>query len=275
MKHTPRRDFLQVALLGGAGALAASAFAADPSPVADVAPAPQPPPVPDEFPTQPPELVREMVGVCHANLERATELLRLRPTLANAAWDWGFGDWETALGAASHMGRVDIAKLLLANGARPSIFSAAMLGQLAVVRAFVEASPGVQGTAGPHGITLLAHARAGGERAKPVVDHLVSVGGADPTPRTVELTAEAAARYAGTYSFGPRDADRIEISTEKGSARFRRAGGNARALLHRGDHSFSPAGAPAVRVRFGVVGAVATELTVHDPDVVLRARRVG
>jgi hypothetical protein len=51
----------------------------------------------------------------------------------------------------------------LAHGARPSIFSAAMLGQLAVVRAFTEAAPGVQGTPGPHGITLLAHARAGGD----------------------------------------------------------------------------------------------------------------
>ena len=44
-----------------------------------------------------------------------------------------------------------------------------MLGQLDVVKAFIDASPGVQRIHGPHGITLLAHARAGGEKAKPVL----------------------------------------------------------------------------------------------------------
>ena len=55
-------------------------------------------------------------------------------------------------------GRREIAEFLLAHGARPTVFSAAMLGQLDVVKAFVSASPGVQRTLGPHGITLMAHA---------------------------------------------------------------------------------------------------------------------
>ena len=186
MDTLTRRCFLGLATVAGLGALAAPA--ATPPPAST--PLPALPPVPDEFPTQAPSLAREFVGVSHGNLARVNELLTLHPTLANAAWDWGFGDWETALGAASHMGNVEIATALLAHGARPSVFSAAMLGQLAVVRAFVEASPGVQGTPGPHGITLLAHAKAGGDAAKPVVAYLEAIGGADPSPKTVALPPE-------------------------------------------------------------------------------------
>jgi hypothetical protein len=115
----------------------------------------------ETFPAHEPETVKEMVTVSHGNVARVRELLSGRPALANAGWDWGFGDWETSLGAASHVGNREIAALLLASGARPTIFSAAMLGQVDVVRAFVTASPGIQRTRGPHGITLLAHARAG------------------------------------------------------------------------------------------------------------------
>jgi hypothetical protein len=106
---------------------------------------------PDAFPAQDPAIVREMVGVSHGNVARVRELLAARPALANAAWDWGYGDWESALGAASHVGNREIATMLIGAGARPSIFSAAMLGQLDVVRGFVAASPGIQKTRGPHG----------------------------------------------------------------------------------------------------------------------------
>src|SRR5581483_10877114 len=98
---------------------------------------------PSSFPTQEPDLVREMVAVSHGNVARVKELVGRQQTLAKAAFDWGFGDWETALGAASHVGNREIAEFLLANGARPSIFSAAMLGHLDVVKAFVSATPGV------------------------------------------------------------------------------------------------------------------------------------
>ena len=40
------------------------------------------------------------------------------PALLNATWDWGAGDFETALGAASHMGNRESAGVLLARGAR-------------------------------------------------------------------------------------------------------------------------------------------------------------
>ena len=269
MSTIDRRELFRLIGVAGLGTFALRAGAADSPAAAEL------PKVPDEFPTQSPALAREMVGVSHGNLARVRELLALHPTLCNATWDWGFGDWESALGAASHMGNKEIASALLAAGARASIFSAAMLGQLAVVRAFVEASPGVQGTRGPHGITLLAHARAGGDAAKPVVDYLAALGGADPVPKEVELSPEAAARYIGVYTFGARDVDRIEISIDKGRLRLARTGATPRNLFHVGEHAFHPAGAPAVRIKFGMSEDKASELSIHDPGPVLHARRLS
>jgi hypothetical protein len=50
---------------------------------------------------------------------------------------------------------------------RSILFSAAMLGQLEVVKAFVAAQPGAQHIRGPHSISLLAHARRAEKRRVP------------------------------------------------------------------------------------------------------------
>ena len=116
--------------------------------------------------------VQEFVGNAHGDLAAVRAALATDDTLANAAWDWGGGDWETALGAAGHMGRSDIAELLLAHGARLDVFVAAMLGDLDVVRAILAAHPEVRASKGPHGIPLRAHAEAGGEQARAVLELL-------------------------------------------------------------------------------------------------------
>lgn len=121
------------------------------------------------------KLVQEFVGNAHGDLKRVKELLAEEPGLINATWDWGGGDFETALGAASHMGRRDIAEFLLENGARLDIFAAAMLGQLDIVKAALTAYPAAIKTPGPHGIPLMAHAQAGGEDAKAVLEYLQSL----------------------------------------------------------------------------------------------------
>ncbi|MEP0803934.1 MAG: ankyrin repeat domain-containing protein [Chloroflexota bacterium] len=120
-------------------------------------------------------LVQEFVGNAHGNLERVKELLAQEPALVNATWDWGGGDFETALGAASHMGRRDIATFLLERGARLDLFAAAMLGKLDIVQAALEAFPQAIHTPGPHGIPLITHAEAGGEEAKAVLEYLFSL----------------------------------------------------------------------------------------------------
>jgi len=120
-------------------------------------------------------LVQDFVINAHGNLDRVKELLAQEPALVNATWDWGGGDFETALGGAAHMGRKDIAGFLLENGARLDIFAAAMLGKLDIVKAALTAYPNALHTPGPHGIPLLVHAQAGGEEAKAVVDFLVTL----------------------------------------------------------------------------------------------------
>jgi len=129
----------------------------------------------EKKPALSPKLVEEFVGQAHGNLDRVRELLSQEPALVNAAWDWGGGDWETALGAAAHMGRKDIAGYLLDNGARLDLFAAAMLGKIEIVRAVLSAFPDAHQIKGPHGIPLLAHAQAGGEEAAPVVEYLRSL----------------------------------------------------------------------------------------------------
>jgi Ankyrin repeat len=120
------------------------------------------------------DLVREFVANAHADLEAVRNALAKHPTTANAAWDWGGGDWETGLGAAAHMGRRDIAELLLAHGARIDLFAAAMLGEVEIVRAILAAHPGMRDAKGPHTIPLRAHAEAGGEPARAVLELLDS-----------------------------------------------------------------------------------------------------
>ncbi|MBP6178650.1 MAG: hypothetical protein KA473_15475 [Anaerolineales bacterium] len=120
-------------------------------------------------------LVEEFVGNAHGNFERVKELLAQEPALVNATWDWGGGDFETALGAAGHMGRKDIANYLLAHGARIDIFVAAMLGKLEIVQAALKAFPEAKDIPGPHGIPLIVHAQAGGEDAKEVLEYLSSL----------------------------------------------------------------------------------------------------
>lgn len=127
-----------------------------------------------EKPALNPTLVQEFVGVAHGAMARVEQLLEQEPALVNAAWDWGGGDWETALGAAAHMGRPDIANFLLAHGARLDLFAAAMLGKLELVQAAVSDNPAVVNVKGPHGIPLIAHAQAGGAAASAVLHFLES-----------------------------------------------------------------------------------------------------
>ena len=123
-------------------------------------------------PTLAPELIHDFVANAHSDLERVETFLEREPGLINAAWDWGDGDWETALGAAAHMGRRDIAQLLLRHGARLDLFAAAMLGEGEIVEAIIKAFPSMSQARGPHGISLLTHAQAGGEQAAAVVAFL-------------------------------------------------------------------------------------------------------
>lgn len=228
---------------------------------------------PDWLPGQDPAMVKEMVTVAHFDLARVRALIEQHPALANAAIDWGFGDWEDALGGAAHMGRREIAALLLSQGARISIFAAAMLGQLDVVKAFVTARPGIQRTLGPHGITLMAHAKAGGPDAAAVAQYLEAVGDADRRPPTAPLETADRDAIVGRYVFGSGARDAFEIDVDKDQLGIARLGATRRFLNHTGTLVFFPSGVPSVKIAFARAAGKATQLTIADPEVVLTARR--
>ncbi|MCA9278213.1 MAG: hypothetical protein H6815_06100 [Phycisphaeraceae bacterium] len=230
----------------------------------------------DSFPSQDPEVVSGVVGASHTNLDRVKELVTKRPQLAKAAWDWGFGDWETALGACSHTGRRDIAEFLIAHGARPDIFTFAMLGQVDVVRAFCTANPGIQRNVGPHGtFTLMRHARVGRDDAKLVVEYLEELGDADIAQPKIDMTEANASPYMGTYS--PNDAPGVKFivayNERQTSPTFAVEDGTPRALFSRGNHIFNPGGAPNVVFTFSI-DSDKPMLHIQDGELELTAERV-
>lgn len=229
--------------------------------------------LPDAYPAQDAASVREVVSASHFSLERVQALVDERPELAKSSWDWGFGDWESALGAASHTGNREIAEYLLANGARPDLFTAAMLGHLDAVKAFIAMRPGIQSSPGPHGITLRRHAELGGEPAQAVLAYLDELGDADVSATDLPLLLDKEA-YVGTYVFGAGPTDRFELAISRlGPLSLERAGGTARTLFHQGDHVFHPAGAPSARVHFEVRGSEVVALEIRNPGPVVRATR--
>ncbi|MGD0627723.1 MAG: hypothetical protein ABR987_00130 [Terracidiphilus sp.] len=271
--HTfwPRRAFLQLAGLALPAHALAYATAPQQAPQEPLRALPDKPTLSESFPTQSPALAREMVTVSHFDLKRVTQLVEAQPSLARAAWDWGFGDWETALGAASHMGNRAIAELLIAHGARPSLFSSAMLGHLEVIKAFVSAQPGVERIRGPHSISLLAHAKGGGDAARPVYDFLLALDDADADPQ-IPISQSELDSIIGTYPFGPAENDRIQLTADKGTVTWTRTGTMGRPLFHLGGSLFYPWGASAVRIHFRDDNGGAL-MTINDPDVVLTAKR--
>ncbi|HWL08458.1 MAG TPA: hypothetical protein VNQ76_08640 [Planctomicrobium sp.] len=117
-------------------------------------------------------LIQDFVIYAHSDLKMVELLLQKDVNLVNATVDWGGGDWESGLGAASHMGRREIAEFLLSKGARIDIFAATMLGYLDVVKSLLTLQPQLINARGPHGFTLLSHAKAGKEQSADVLAFL-------------------------------------------------------------------------------------------------------
>ena len=227
------------------------------------------------FPTQEPDLAREVVAKAHVDYERVRELVTPRPALAKAAWDWGFGDWESALGAASHMGRRDITEVLIEHGARPNLFTFAMLGQVDVVRAICRANPGIQRLHGPHGITLRSHARNGGAQAASVVEYLQELGGADVGQVNEPLDQGLAKIYAGDYApdGAPDVVFKVGFNARRSVLTFQRDDKIARFLKHRSNHAFNPSGAADVWIEFTVKDRRSMALSIRDGDLQVTATR--
>jgi len=133
----------------------------------------------------------------------------------------------------------------------------------------------VQRNRGPHGITLLAHAKFGGAAASQAYDYLQSLGDANPTYVDLPVTDEDATRLVGEYAYGPAAADRLIVArTQKGAFTIQHPGTFERGIFHQGDLAFVPMGAEAVRIRFDIRENVASALTIQDGSQLVRAERV-
>ena len=159
-------------------------------------------------------LVNQIVEKAHFNFQEVDRLLKQEPRLVNATWDWGGGDFETALGAASHMGRNDIAQLLLDAGARKDLFYYAMEGNLAVLMPAIDVDPSIVQVPGPHTLSLLYHAAISGnieltvflkEHGGMVEDHLLNAS--VQYGKSYEMTEwllDNGASYHGQSGFGKK-----------------------------------------------------------------------
>lgn len=122
------------------------------------------------------DLVKDFVVAGHRSLDTVKQMAQEHPTLIYATWDWGGGDFETALEGAGHMGNKEIANHLIGLGARTNLFVLTMLGKTTIVKPFLEQFPQFVFARGPHGLTLLHHAQKGGDDAKELLDYVQSKG---------------------------------------------------------------------------------------------------
>jgi hypothetical protein len=128
------------------------------------------------------QLVQDFVIYAHMDVPMAKKLLDKEPMLVNSFMDWGGGDWESGLGAASHMGNREMAMMLLERGARMDIFCAVMMGQLEAVKSFLTLQPKLIDAKGPHGFGLHFHAQLAGPDADKMLEYLQSVKKVDLKP---------------------------------------------------------------------------------------------
>ena len=158
-----RRLFLQQASIGSAGIIALPAFTMGETNFKETDPLPA-------------EKVKDFVIAGHGNIDKVKTMLQELPTLLYATWDWGGGDFETALEGAGHVGNKEIANYLIGLGARTNLFVLTMLGKTNWVKTYLDTWPAYLNARGPHGLTLLHHAQKGGEDARELVDYLQSKG---------------------------------------------------------------------------------------------------
>ena len=240
------------------------------------------------YPSIDDKIVAEVVGASHFNFERVKELVTVRPELSRATWDWSFGDWETALGAASHVGRRDIANFLIDHGARPDIFTFAMFGQYDIVKAIIQSTPGIESNGGPHGISLLRHAKAGlrsnygvdltekqKEDSNKLISYLEKLGTADPQEANIEMSESDKDKYLGDYMYGegPNDGLTVRINMWKRLA-LGKLGKSGGSLNQKSPGVFTYNGTTSVEVKFSMEDDKVVSLTITEPDLTLKAIKV-
>lgn len=121
-------------------------------------------------------MIEEFVKAGHNDLKKVKAMLKKEPNLIYARHDWGNGDFEEAIEGAGHVGDKEIANYLIEQGARVNLFVLTMLGKKDIVIPALEEYPNLIQAKGPHGFTLLHHAKVGGKDSEDVYNFLKEKG---------------------------------------------------------------------------------------------------
>lgn len=237
------------------------------------------------YPSIDDEIVSEVVGKSHFDLDRVKELVDKRTELARATWDWSFGDWESAIEAASHVGRRDIVDYLMSKGARPTMFTYAMLGGYNIVKSMIEMTPGIQKLQGPHGISLLQHAEVGLRmkdkmtsqqilNSEKLIDYLQMLG--DAGGETYEkLDEDQMPKYLGDYRYGDGENEGFSVKVNmRKMLSLGKLGKFGGGLYPVGNNKFLYNGISSVYITFQVEDGIVKSLTINEPDLTLVAKKV-
>jgi len=129
-----------------------------------------------EPPPLPLPLVKEFVIAGHGDFAKVQAMLKDTPNLIYTKFDWGNGDYEAAIEGAGHVGNKEIANYLLESGSRITLYILTMLGKTELVKPVLEAYPSLIHAKGPHGFTLLHHAKVGGKDGEELYAYLQEKG---------------------------------------------------------------------------------------------------
>lgn len=120
----------------------------------------------------PRDLSKEFVIAGHGDFPKVQALVREHPNLIYTKFDWGNGDYEAAIEGAGHVGNKDIANFLLQQGSRVTLYVLAMLDKTELVQPVLEAYRELIFAKGPHGFTMLHHAKVRGKDGQALYEYL-------------------------------------------------------------------------------------------------------
>jgi hypothetical protein len=135
--------------------------------------------VPPDLQEPPPmslDLVKEFVIAGHGDFAKVQSMLKEHPNLIYTKFDWGNGDDEAAIEGAGHVGNTEIANFLLSRGSRVTLHVLSMLGNTELVKPVLETYPNLVFAKGPHGFTMLHHAKLAGKQGEELYEYLQKKG---------------------------------------------------------------------------------------------------
>ena len=231
------------------------------------------------------ETTKQVVLYAHFDLDRLKALVDERPELSRSSYDWAFGDWESAIGAGSHVGRWDIIDYLMDNGARATIFTHIALGQADIVKAIIESNPVIKKTVGPHGITLLQHAKISLRSKDRSAEHIQSLEKLseflESETASFETTyldsdPEELAMYEGDYFYGEGLENGLSVKiNRRNMIALGRLGTFGGGLFKVATHRFVHNGTPSTEISFEVKKGESVALNIHEPGSSIKAIRKG